>query len=157
MFGPQTILFTLECNHILIRAHLSGVMLKHADQTAYFTILKSSYFYLTWSSLHLLSLLATYVSGHLNLSRPYLQGWLSGDRMVAPPLGGEIYMGLVWQIDLFSSRRNMHCLLFFSLMDCRWIAQVDKMNLVHISSTRYAPLTLERVPREGLGLILWAP
>lgn len=76
---------------------------------------------------------------------------------MAPPSGAEKDMGLVWQIDLFSSQRK-HALPTIFLSDGSQVdalAHVDKMKLVCISSF-VDPPTLERVCLKGL-LILRAP
>ncbi|XP_047660031.1 uncharacterized protein LOC113647231 [Tachysurus fulvidraco] len=122
---------------------------------------------LVWSTRHFLSLWATRVSGLLNRGADLLSRGnpLYGEWRLHPQI-----VGLLWErfgqaaVDLFASRENAHCPMFFSLRDEDAPLGVDALAHPWPSALLYAfpPLclispTLARVAVQGLSLILIAP
>ena len=83
-------------------------------------LLKLSHSLLLWCSAHFLSLRATHVPGHLNLG-PHLPS--RGGPLVREWRLHLLVVAQIWdrfgraEVDLFASRANTHCPLFFSITD----------------------------------------
>lgn len=122
---------------------------------------------LVWSRQHFLSLRATHVPGVLNRGADLLSRGnpLYGEWRLHPQI-----VGLLWKrfgqadVDLFASRENAHCPMFFSLQDEDAPLGVDALAHPWPNVLLYAfpPLclitpTLFRVKEQGLRLILIAP
>ncbi|XP_051994281.1 uncharacterized protein LOC127652201 [Xyrauchen texanus] len=122
---------------------------------------------LVWSRRHFLSLRATHVPGVLNRGADLLSRGnpLYGDWRLHPQI-----VGMLWEkfgkanVDLFASRENSHCPMFFSLKDEDAPLGVDALAHPWPKVLLYAfpPLcllipTLARVREQGLSLILIAP
>lgn len=122
---------------------------------------------LVWSRQHFLSLRATHVPGVLNRGADLLSRGnpLYGEWRLHPQI-----VGLLWErfgqadVDLFASRENAHCPMFFSLQDEDAPLDVDALAQPWPNVLLYAfpPLCLitpilVRVKEQGLRLILIAP
>ncbi|XP_019204408.1 uncharacterized protein LOC109195978 [Oreochromis niloticus] len=130
-------------------------------------LLKLSRSLLLWCSVHFLSLRATHVPGHLNLGPDLLSrgGPLVREWRLHPLIVAQIWdlFGKA-QIDLFASRVNTHCPLFFSIIDHDAPLGLDALAHQWPDVLLYAfpPVemispVLERVRRHSLSLILVAP
>ncbi|XP_060746163.1 uncharacterized protein LOC132859430 [Tachysurus vachellii] len=122
---------------------------------------------LVWTAWHFLSFRVTHVLGFLNRGADLLSR--------GNPLYGEWWLHpqivrLLWErfgqaaVDLFASRKNAHCPIFFSLRDEDTPLGVDALACPWPSALLYTfpPLclmspTLARVAVQGLSLILIAP
>lgn len=122
---------------------------------------------LTWSASRFLSLRATHIPGALNSGADLLSRGnpLYGEWTLHPQVVKQI-----WQrygeaaVDLFASRENAHCPLFFSLTDDSAPLGVDALAHQWPNVLLYAfpPIsliipTLSRVREKGLSMILIAP
>lgn len=122
---------------------------------------------LVWSGRFFLSLRATHVPGILNRGADLLSRGnpLYGDWRLHPQIVGLIWMRFGQAaVDLFASRENSHCHMFFSLRDADAPLGVDALAHPWPEVLLYAfpPLcliipTLARVRERGLSLILIAP
>ncbi|XP_039904084.1 uncharacterized protein LOC120744034 [Simochromis diagramma] len=159
----------LQGQHVLVRTDNSTVVsyINRQGGTRSLPLLQLSRSLLLWCSVHFLTLRATHVPGHLNLgpdllSRggPLVREWRLHPSIVARiwDLFGEA------QIDLFASRVNTHCPLYFSIIDHDAPLGLDALAHQWPDVLLYAfpPVemispVLERVRRHSLSLILVAP
>ena len=122
---------------------------------------------LLWSNQRFLSLRATHVPGKLNTGADLLSRGnpLYGEWRLHPQV-----VDLIWRrfgraaVDLFASRENAHCPMYFSLLDGNAPLGIDALAHPWPKVLLYAfpPLclilpTLARVREQGLTLILIAP
>ncbi|KAL3976218.1 tctex1 domain-containing protein 2 [Sarotherodon galilaeus] len=159
----------LEGQHVLVRTDNSTVVsyINRQGGTRSLPLLKLSRSLLLWCSVHFLSLRATHVPGHLNLGPDLLSrgGPLVREWRLHPLIVAQIWdlFGKA-QIDLFASRVNTHCPLFFSIIDHDAPLGLDALAHQWPDVLLYAfpPVemispVLERVRRHSLSLILVAP
>ncbi|XP_066524828.1 uncharacterized protein [Hoplias malabaricus] len=155
--------------HVLVRTDNTTVVsyINRQGGTRSLPLLKLSQTLLLWSSLHLLSLRATHIPGHLNLGADLLSrgGPSAREWRISPLVAMQIWdrFGRA-NVDLFASRENAHCPLFFSLTDHSAPLGVDALAHPWPNTLLYAfpPValilpTLERVCQGNLSLILVAP
>lgn len=120
-----------------------------------------------WSSINLLSLRATHIPGALNLGADLMSRGNPryGDGTLHPHVVTQIWTRFGHpQVDLFASRENAQCPLYFSLKDQEAPLGVDALahNWPHALLYAFPPLalispTLTRVRERGLTVILIAP
>ncbi|XP_062386517.1 uncharacterized protein LOC134075064 [Sardina pilchardus] len=159
----------LQGHHVLVRTDNSTVVsyINRQGGTHSLPLLKLSRSLLLWSQEHLQSVRATHVPGSLNqgadlLSRggPLVREWRLHPKVVSQ----------IWDrfgradVDLFASKENTHCPLFFSMRDSSAPLGVDALAHSWPTGLLYAfpPVelimpTLERVRQDKLSLILVAP
>ncbi|XP_053354207.1 uncharacterized protein LOC128526406 [Clarias gariepinus] len=159
----------LTGHHVLIRTDNTTVVsyINRQGGTRSLPLLKLSHSLLLWSTVHLLSLRATHIPGHLNLGADLLSrgGPLVREWRLHPWVVAQI-----WErfgraaVDLFASKENAHCPLFFSITDRNAPLGIDALAHSWPPALLYAfppvelilPVT-ERVRQQGLSLILVAP
>ena len=112
----------LTGQHVLIRTDNTTVVsyINKQGGTRSLPLLKLSRSLLLWCSVHFLSLRATHIPGHLNLGADLLSrgGPLVREWRLHPAVVAQIWerFGRA-EVDLFASRSNTHCPLFFSMTD----------------------------------------
>ena len=168
-FALKHFLCFLQGRHVLVKTDNTTVVayINRQGGTRSLKLHKLAREIITWSSTRLLSLRATHVPGVLNRGADLLSRGnpLYGEWSLHPQVVGQI-----WQrygqaaVDLFASRENAQCPLFFSLMDVEAPLGVDALAHPWPNVLLYAfpPLslispTLDRVREQGLSLILVAP
>ena len=110
-------------HHVLVRTDNTTVVsyINRQGGTRSLPLLELSRSLLLWCSVHFLSLRATHVPGHLNLGPDLLSrgGPLAREWRLHPEVVAQIWdrFGRA-EVDLFASRANTHCPLFFSMTDC---------------------------------------
>ncbi len=159
----------LTGHHVLIRTDNTTVVsyINKQGGTSSPPLLKLSHSLLLWSSAHFLSLRATHVPRHLNLGRDLLS---RGGPLVKEWRLHPLVVSQIWdcfgraEVDLFASRANTHCPLFFSITDSNAPLGTDALAHTWPNMLLYAfpPVemilsVLERVRQQGLSLILVAP
>ncbi|XP_076746637.1 uncharacterized protein LOC112431703 [Maylandia zebra] len=159
----------LQGQHVLVRTDNSTVVsyINRQGGTRSLPLLQLSRSLLLWCSVHFLTLRATHVPGHLNLGPDLLSrgGPLVREWRLHPSIVAQIWdlFGEA-QIDLFASRVNAHCPLYFSIIDHDAPLGLDALAHQWPDVLLYAfppvemisPI-LERVRRHSLSLILVAP
>lgn len=160
---------TVEGHHVLIKTDNTTVVsyINRQGGTRSLPLLTLSRSLLLWSEQHLCSIRATHVPGALNLGADLLSrgGPLVREWRLNPQVVSQIWDR--WgraHADLFASRENAHCPLYFSMLDPSAPLGVDA--LAHSWPRRllyaFPPVelitpTLERVRRDNHYLILVAP
>ncbi|KAL6467752.1 hypothetical protein MHYP_G00234290 [Metynnis hypsauchen] len=159
----------LQGQHVLIKSDNSTVVayINRQGGTRSLRLHRLTRKLLLWCGTRLLSLRATHVPGILNRGADLLSRGnpLYGDWRLHPQVVAQL-----WQrygqaaVDLFASRENAHCPLYFSLLDGNAPLGVDALAHPWPNLLLYAfpPLslispTLVRVRDQGLSLILIAP
>ncbi|XP_062409095.1 uncharacterized protein LOC134100063 [Sardina pilchardus] len=159
----------LSRQHVLIRTDNTAVVsyINRQGGLRSLRLHRLAYAVLTWSNAHLKSLRATHVPGRLNIRADRLsRASLSNQEWRVHPSVIEH----IWarfgraEIDLFASKENTHCELFFSILD--WDAPLGTDALAHtwpnvllyaFPPVHLVPNVLARVRDGGLTLILVAP
>ncbi|XP_065325845.1 uncharacterized protein LOC134621241 [Pelmatolapia mariae] len=159
----------LQGQHVLVRTDNSTVVsyINRQGGTRSLPLLQLSRSLLLWCSVHFLSLRATHVLGHLNLGPDLLS---RGGPLVREWRLHPLIVAQMWdlfgkaQLDLFASRVNTHCPLYFSIIDHNAPLGLDALAHQWPDVLLYAfpPVemispVLERVRRHSLSLILVAP
>ncbi|XP_028306693.1 uncharacterized protein LOC114465708 [Gouania willdenowi] len=159
----------LSDQHVLIRTDNTTVVsyINRQGGTRSLPLLKLTHSLLMWGSVHFLSLRATHVPGRLNLGADLLSrgGPLVREWRLHPLVVAQIWVRFGRaEVDLFASRANAHCPLFFSITDHNAPLGMDALAHPWPNMLLYAfpPVemilpVLERVRRQGLSLILVAP
>lgn len=159
----------LRHHHVLVRTDNTAVVayINHQGGLRSLRLHRIARDIILWAHAHLQSLRATHVPGVLNvradrLSRACLsnQEWRLHPRVIE----------LVWkrfgraEVDLFASRENTHCRLFFSIRDRDAPLGTDALSHPWPNTLLYAfppvhliPHVLARVREESLSLVLIAP
>ncbi|XP_027901587.1 uncharacterized protein LOC114162038 [Xiphophorus couchianus] len=155
--------------HVLIRTDNTTVVsyINRQGGTHSLPLLKLSHRLLQWCSIHFLSVKATHIPGHLNLGADLLSrgGPLVREWRLHPSVVVQIWRRFgKASVDLFATKANTHCPLFFSITDHSAPLGVDALAHPWPNVLLYAfpPVeiilpVLERVRRWGLSLILVAP
>ena len=158
----------LQGQHVLVKTNTTVVAyINRQGGTRSLQLHKLARKLIMWSSTRLLSLRATHVPGVLNRGADLLSRGnpLYGEWTLHPQVVKQ-----VWQkygqadVDLFASRENTHCPLFFSLSDKNAPLGMDALahSWPNVLLYAFPPLslispTLDRVREQGLSLILIAP
>ncbi|KAL0154785.1 hypothetical protein M9458_049048, partial [Cirrhinus mrigala] len=158
----------LRDRHVLVRTDNTAVVyyINHQGVLRSHPLYKLVHQILVWSQDKLLSLRAVHVPGHLNVGADVLsrQGPRSGEWMLHPEVVKQIWKVFgPAQVDLFASRENAQCPLWYSLahpaplgLDAM-VQMCPRLRLYAFPPIALLPGVLERVRRDGVSLLLVAP
>ncbi|KAL0159531.1 hypothetical protein M9458_043256, partial [Cirrhinus mrigala] len=147
----------LKDRHVLVHTDSTAVVyyINHQGGLRSRPLYKLAHQILVWSQDKLLSLRAVHIPGHLNVGADILsrQGPWPGEWMLHPEVVKQIWriFGSA-QVDLFATRENAQCPLWFSLVHPAPLG-LDAM----VQTIALLPGVLERVRRDRVSLLLVAP
>ncbi|KAL0195548.1 hypothetical protein M9458_009120, partial [Cirrhinus mrigala] len=155
----------LRDRHVLVRTDSTAVVyyINHQGGLRSRPLYKLAHQILVWSQDKLLSLRAVHIPGHLNVGTDILsrQGPRPGEWMLHPEVVKQIWriFGSA-QVDLFATRENAQCPLWFSLvhpapLGLDAMAQTwPRLRLYAFPPIALLPGVLERVRRDGVSLLM---
>ncbi|KAL0161734.1 hypothetical protein M9458_045459, partial [Cirrhinus mrigala] len=158
----------LKDRHVLVRTDSTAAVyyINHHGGLRSRPLYKLAHQILVWSQDKLLSLRAVHIPGYLNVGADILsrQGPRPGEWMLHPEVVKQIWriFGPA-QVDLFATRENTQCPLWFSLahpapLGLDAMAQTwPRLRLYAFPPIALLPGVLERVRRYGVSLLLVAP
>ncbi|KAL0183805.1 hypothetical protein M9458_019501, partial [Cirrhinus mrigala] len=154
----------LRDRHVLVRTDSTAVVyyINHQGGLRSRPLYKLAHQILVWSQDKLLSLRAVHIPGHLNVGADILsrQGPRPGEWMLHPEVVKQIWriFGSA-QVDLFATRENAQCPLWFSLvhpapLGLDAMAQTwPRLRLYAFPPIALLPGVLETVRRDGVSLL----
>ncbi|XP_043116738.1 LOW QUALITY PROTEIN: uncharacterized protein LOC122360307, partial [Puntigrus tetrazona] len=156
----------LKGHHVLVHTDNTAVVsyINHQGGLRSRPLNKLAHQILVWSQDKICSLRVTYIPGHLNTGADTLsrQGLRPGEWMLHPDVVKQIWSRF-YQVEVFASRGNAQCPLWFSLVHPAPLG-LDAMSQAWPRRRLYAfppiallPEVLARVRQDGIRLLLVAP